>query len=198
MCTFEASGETNAETKVLDILHTHPSHQNRGAGAQLVRWGTDLADRQHLQCYLEASPSGYPFFRKLDFHDVTEMEIDLNRYRTGYHGTYLYKHIVMIRPPDVPPIVPPKDARRATLHVVNGGPERDSLVTNGVDDADRSKSVGNMPESEGVGGWNFGLSDGSARSSQLLDKKHFSGERESNYMDTRDSEYLDSNRSSLI
>ncbi|KAL9074688.1 MAG: hypothetical protein Q9161_002056 [Pseudevernia consocians] len=94
---------------VLDILHTHPSHQGRGAGAQLVKWGIDLADKERLQCYLESSPAGYPLFKKCDFEDVTEMEIELNKYKDHRYGQYKYKHIVMIRPPNVPPKVPPKD-----------------------------------------------------------------------------------------
>ena len=119
---------------VLDIIHTHPSHQGRGAGTQLVKWGTDLADKQRLQCYLEASPAGYPLFRKADFEEVTEMEIDLNKYREG-RGIYKYKHIVMIRPPNVPPQVPPKDRTVTT------------------------------PDSALVGGWDFGLLDTSHFSS---------------------------------
>lgn len=95
--------------KVLDILHTHPSHQGQGAGAQLVKWGTDLADKERLQCYLESSPAAYPLFKKCDFEDVTEMEIELNRYRKQSYGQYKYKHMVMIRPPNVPPRPPPKD-----------------------------------------------------------------------------------------
>lgn len=94
---------------MLDILHTHPSHQGRGAGAQLVKWGTDLADKERLQCYLESSPAGYPLFKKCDFEDVTEMEIELNKYKDQHYGQYIYKHIVMIRPPNAPPTVPPKD-----------------------------------------------------------------------------------------
>lgn len=94
---------------VLDILHTHPLHQGRGAGAQLVKWGTDLADKERLQCYLESSPAGYPLFKKCEFGDITEMEIELNKYRHNAYGQYKYKHIVMIRPPNVPPKVPPKD-----------------------------------------------------------------------------------------
>ena len=99
----------NGTRTVLDILHTHPSHQGRGAGAQLVKWGIDLADKERLQCYLESSPAGYPLFKKCDFEDVTEMEIELNKYKDHRYGQYKYKHIVMIRPPNVPPKVPPKD-----------------------------------------------------------------------------------------
>lgn len=94
---------------MLDIIHTHPSHQGKGAGAQLVKWGTDLADKERLQCYLESSPAGYPLFKNCDFEDVTEMEIELNKYQNNRYGHYKYKHIVMIRPPNVPPKIPPKD-----------------------------------------------------------------------------------------
>lgn len=129
------------------------------------------------------------------------MEIDLNRYKAQYRdGEYRYKHVIMIRPPDLPPNVPPKDERRATVAPVNGVENNAEglRVVNG-DDPDRSKSMGDTPSSESIGGWNFGLLDG--RKSGLLDKTHFAGERESNYMEKRDtwnSEYLDENRSSLI
>ena len=106
---INSSGANEWYLLVLDILHTHPSHQGRGAGAQLVKWGTDLADKERLQCYLESSPAGYPLFKKCDFEDVTEMEIELNKYHKTRYGQYIYKHVVMIRPPNVPPKVPPKD-----------------------------------------------------------------------------------------
>ena len=95
---------------MLDILHAHPSHQGRGAGTQLVKWGTDLADKDNLQCYLESSPAGYPLFKRSGFEDVTEMEIELNKYKNHAYGQYKYKHIVMIRPHSTPPKVPPKDS----------------------------------------------------------------------------------------
>ena len=119
---------------VLDIIHTHPSHQRCGAGTALVKWGTDLADRQRLQCYLEASPIGYPLFRKADFEDVAEMEIDLNKHREG-RGHRKYKHVVMVRPPIAPPQVPPKDRTVSS---------RDALST---------------PDSAVAGEWDFGLLD---------------------------------------
>lgn len=74
-----------------------------------MKWGTDLADKERLKCYLESSPAGYPLFKKCDFQDVTEMEIELNKYKTNGYGQYIYKHIVMIRPLNIPPRVPPKD-----------------------------------------------------------------------------------------
>lgn len=56
------------------------------------------------------------------------MEIDLNKYRGG-SGSRKYKHVVMVRPPNVPPQVPPKDQAVLT------------------------------PDSAVVGGWDFGLLD---------------------------------------
>ena len=130
-------------TTVLDIIHTHPSHQGLGAGAQLVKWGTDLADRERVQCYVESSPAGYPLFRNCGFEDVAEMEIELNRYKKKgvSYGQYRYKHIVMIRAPDevpssplLPPEVPPKD------------------------DGDRHRLVSVSKDSP-IGYWDFGVGE---------------------------------------
>jgi len=95
---------------VLDIIHTHPSHQSCGVGMLLLQWGTDRADRLRMQCYVESSPAGRALFRKHEFEYITEMEIDLNKYKTHqYYYDQNYKHTVMIRPPETPPRVPPKD-----------------------------------------------------------------------------------------
>ena len=86
-----------------------------------MKWGTDLANYEGAKCYVESSPAGYPLFRNCGFEDVAEMEIELNRYKKkgGSYGLYRYKHIVMIRPPEVesPPEVPPKDGH--DRHVVS-------------------------------------------------------------------------------
>ena len=64
------------------------------------------------QCYVESSPIGYHLFCRNDFIDLAEMELDLNRYRKAY-GSYKYRHTVMIRMPEKPPVVPPKDGTTA-------------------------------------------------------------------------------------
>ena len=104
---------------VLDILHTHPAHQGKGAGVELVKWGTDLADEEGLQCYVEASPQAVSTLRFCGFDDVTEMNINLGMYRAGLSE---YKHTIMIRPPygqrDVqqqPPPIPRKSQERPNL-----------------------------------------------------------------------------------
>lgn len=100
---------------VLDILHTHPNHQGRGAGVQLVKWGTDMADSEGIPCYVEASPAALSLLTFCAFDDITEMSMDLGRYRVGMGE---YKHIIMLRPPygirqvAGAPLIPPKSANR--------------------------------------------------------------------------------------
>ena len=98
---------------VLDIIHTHPAHQGRGAATSLLKWGLNLADSMRTLCYVESSPAGYPLFCKHDFVDLADMEVDLNRYRKAY-GSYKYRHTAMVRLPDKPPVVPPKDEAPTT------------------------------------------------------------------------------------
>jgi len=62
---------------------------------QLVKWGTDMADREGLQCYVETSPVGYHLCTKNGFIGVAEMKIELGKYKLGYPD---YKHVVMVRP----------------------------------------------------------------------------------------------------
>ena len=81
---------------VLDIVHTHPAHQGKGAGVQLVRWGTEVADSEGLQCYLESSPTALSLFQFCGFQDITEMGLNLGIYRAGKSE---YKHTIMLRPP---------------------------------------------------------------------------------------------------
>lgn len=98
---------------VLDIIHTHPLHQYRGVGTSLLEWGTEHADKLRLQCYVESPAAGHALFHKHDFVYITDMEIDLNEYRTHQHYyNQKYKHTVMIRPPETPPRVPPKKPNR--------------------------------------------------------------------------------------
>ncbi|CZT07374.1 uncharacterized protein RAG0_12859 [Rhynchosporium agropyri] len=50
---------------VLEQLATASSHQRRGIGAQLVKYGLEKADRQGMVCYLSGAPMGVLVCRKL-------------------------------------------------------------------------------------------------------------------------------------
>ena len=123
---------------VLDILHTHPSQQGKGAGAKLVKWGTDIADKGGVQCYAETPVAGYALLRHSGFQNVTEMSMNLGKYKDGLTE---YKHIVMVRPPfgtmqpERPPLVPPKSTKENELDLT----EKDS-VWDTVSEADEDDS----------------------------------------------------------
>lgn len=79
---------------VLHILDTHPEHQRRGAGGMLVRWGTQMADRARLPCYLEGSVPGYRLYRQNGFEDVEALEWGLEE----WGGEGVCRFVCMIRP----------------------------------------------------------------------------------------------------
>ncbi|KAF5013960.1 hypothetical protein FDECE_89 [Fusarium decemcellulare] len=51
----------------LDTLVTHPDYQRRGAGSMLVKWGCDLADKDGVGVYVDASEAGAPLYQKFGF-----------------------------------------------------------------------------------------------------------------------------------
>lgn len=53
----------------LDLLCTDPDFQKRGAGSMLVKWGCDLADKDGVSAYVDASKSGAPLYEKFGFVD---------------------------------------------------------------------------------------------------------------------------------
>ena len=85
-----------------------PLHQKNGAGASLIDWGLNLADKEGLQCYVESSPAARPLCVAKGFRHLAEMRIELGKYREGYQD---YRHSVMLRGPygeDEPPEPPSK------------------------------------------------------------------------------------------
>lgn len=83
----------------LSLLATRPSHQHLGAGTMLVQWGIDLADREDLELFLTATPTGHSLYRKMGFEDIAAFEIDLGTLGgTAKNDTGgFYKHVLMRR-----------------------------------------------------------------------------------------------------
>lgn len=54
----------------LNILACKTARHRSGAGSALLRWGTEKADREGKPAYLEASPTGYPLYRRFGFEDL--------------------------------------------------------------------------------------------------------------------------------
>ncbi|KAI9818146.1 MAG: hypothetical protein M1827_000771 [Pycnora praestabilis] len=65
---------------LLQSLDTLPTHQKRGAGSMLIKWGTDKADEAGLPSYLEASPAGLGLYKKHGFEQVDEIITDLEKW----------------------------------------------------------------------------------------------------------------------
>lgn len=83
---------------VLDLLATVPSHQGRGVGSALLRWGIEKADELQTRIYLEATSEGLPVYLKYGWEPVEKIVLDLEAY--GDEGQQDF--MVMIRDP-VPP-----------------------------------------------------------------------------------------------
>ncbi|OCL10895.1 hypothetical protein AOQ84DRAFT_336738 [Glonium stellatum] len=84
----------------LHMLITLPEHHRRGAGAMLLKWGLDQADKAQLPSYLEASDMGRPLYEKLGYRPVKETFFDLSKY--GSEG--IERNTVMLRDPQPVPI----------------------------------------------------------------------------------------------
>lgn len=46
------------------MLGVHEDYQRQGIAASLIRWGTDQADAEGLETYLDASEIGQPYYRR--------------------------------------------------------------------------------------------------------------------------------------
>ncbi|KAL1625514.1 hypothetical protein SLS56_007336 [Neofusicoccum ribis] len=79
----------------LGLLVTHPKHHRRGAGAMLIRWGTEQADRAGLISFLEATETGRPLYKRHGFEEQETFVIELSK----YGGTGVEKNTTMIRQP---------------------------------------------------------------------------------------------------
>lgn len=77
-----------------ELLGTHEAHQNRGIAASLLKWGTDQADQEGLETYLDASAKGQPYYiKRHGFRPEKDIPIpDREEYGS-------YKYVSMVTPP---------------------------------------------------------------------------------------------------
>jgi hypothetical protein len=62
-----------------------------------VKWGTDLADREGLLVFLEATLGNEGYYAKFGFEKVSEARHDLSK----WGGEGVYTHVFMVREPKV-------------------------------------------------------------------------------------------------
>ncbi|PQE31125.1 gnat family protein [Rutstroemia sp. NJR-2017a WRK4] len=53
----------------LELIATHPDWQGKGAAGKLIRWGLERADKEGVECYLEASPRGKEIYEHFGFEE---------------------------------------------------------------------------------------------------------------------------------
>ncbi|KAL4779281.1 acyl-CoA N-acyltransferase [Aspergillus varians] len=59
----------------LALLVCHEDHQRRGAGAMLMQYGSDLANKMQADMYVEASPPGVPVYTRFGFKEVERLVV---------------------------------------------------------------------------------------------------------------------------
>ncbi len=65
-CTDELAAD-------LHIIAVDPAYQGQGAAAALLSWGEELARRDQLGVYLEATIAGYPVYIKRKYEVTGEL-----------------------------------------------------------------------------------------------------------------------------
>lgn len=69
-------------------LAVHPLYQGRGLAKMLVKYGTDLADKEGLKCGLAGTAMGVPLYKKCGFVKVDHLELPMEPYGGG--GTHVH------------------------------------------------------------------------------------------------------------
>ena len=62
------------------ILGVDPNFQRMGVGNRLLEWGLEKADREGLECFIEASPAGKGLYEKLGWREVGFTDVELRRW----------------------------------------------------------------------------------------------------------------------
>ncbi len=84
--------------KGLSLLCTSPKYFRRGAAKALLVPMLEIADREGLRAYLEATPAGRPVYEKLGFREVDALRFELPEATGDDHGGIAVLS-VMIREP---------------------------------------------------------------------------------------------------
>lgn len=62
------------------MLSVSPKFQGRGIGKALLRWGSDVCDREEVFAWVHSSDSAWKMYEKSGFEVVRSLDIDLDQY----------------------------------------------------------------------------------------------------------------------
>ncbi|KAK6435354.1 hypothetical protein LTR95_008455 [Oleoguttula sp. CCFEE 5521] len=79
----------------LEIVATDPAYQGQGAGSQILRWGTERADADDVEAYLEAAPDAVRLYEKFGFREAGRTDTFIENERVN--GEW-YRNLYMLRP----------------------------------------------------------------------------------------------------
>ena len=77
------------------ILAVGPEWQRMGVGRKLLEWGLEKADREGLECWIEASPAGKPLYEKVGWREVGFTDVELKKW--GWKGEEVSRTVSMFR-----------------------------------------------------------------------------------------------------
>ncbi|KAF9122226.1 hypothetical protein BG015_005622 [Linnemannia schmuckeri] len=60
-----------------------PAYQGQGIGSALLKWGTDLADKDQVYSWVSSSMGGWPAYANAGFVEVGRLELNLDDYAQG-------------------------------------------------------------------------------------------------------------------
>lgn len=60
----------------MELLFTDPEYGRKGCGSMILQHGLELADRDGLPSYIDASPMGAPLYRKFGWGLDNRKELD--------------------------------------------------------------------------------------------------------------------------
>ena len=75
------------------MLGVHEDYQKHGIAASLIKWGTDQADKDGLETYINGSEIGQPYYKRR--HAFTE-EKDIDVPDRPQYGSFHYKSLVRL------------------------------------------------------------------------------------------------------
>lgn len=58
---------TDAVHQDMELLMTVEEYKGRGSGGMILEYGTGLADKEQVECYIDASPAGRPLYERHGF-----------------------------------------------------------------------------------------------------------------------------------
>lgn len=80
-----------------------PLHQSKGVGSALLKWGTDVADRNGVYAWVHSSDRAWKVFQKHGFQPLYTLDVDLDEYAPfppaedergdGKWGRYVFRYM---------------------------------------------------------------------------------------------------------